>query len=126
MKQSTTLWQKPVNTEVPFTPGEWSAPHFCSCDTTCNCGNVFSEFQRGMGAICEVFFDNEQDEHSDEYELREVAEANGRLISMAPRMFHVLDRVQSFDLPEDVLEEIADILHIVSKKPVGLPRTIVE
>lgn len=64
------------------TPGEWHAPHLSrdDGDCSCNCGYVFSERQRGMGAICEVFSDLKG---GDEEEPLLAAKANGELIAAA-------------------------------------------
>jgi hypothetical protein len=56
------------------TPGPWMVPHFARDEVKCNCGYVFSEFQHGMGSICEV-------NHGAEDEPIEVAKANARLIA---------------------------------------------
>lgn len=76
--------------EYPFTGGEWSRPHFANPDTSCNCGYVFAPGQFGMGAVCEVFFQDGKPKNEEE-EPRKVAEANARLIAMAPRMFKLLE-----------------------------------
>ena len=74
--------------EFKHTPGEWSLPHFATSDPNkeghqCSCGYVFAEGQRGMGAICDVYF-NDGSEGKQENETLERAIANARLIAAAP------------------------------------------
>ncbi len=71
------------------TPGPWTVPHFASERGKCECGYVFSQYQRGMGAICEVLFDHGQ-ECGGEQEDRATATANAHLIASAPDLLAAL------------------------------------
>ena len=69
------------------TPGPWwchlaDAPEPGKCD----CSSVLSESQRGMGAIATVHHCEEgtHRDYADQYESKDTARANARLIAAAP------------------------------------------
>ncbi len=91
-----------------FTPGPWTVPHFASERVTCGCGYVFSQYQRGMGAICEVLFDHGQ-ECGGEQEDRATATANAHLIASAPDLLAALTELVR-------LQDAADTSYVAKVK----------
>jgi len=79
------------------TPGPWSVPHFACDDTTCECGSVLSDSQRGMGAIATVHVSKEgADWREGDHEPPEIAKANAYLIAAAPDLLAVAKAAMAF------------------------------
>lgn len=66
------------------TKGPWSVPHFADEKSTCACSYVFSDSQRGFGAIATVQFGGEDENY-------ETAKANAKLIAAAPDLLEALE-----------------------------------
>lgn len=85
------------------TPGPWSVPHSADEESGCSCGYVFSESQRGFGAVATVPFGGEDENYP-------LAKANAKLIAAAPDLLEALQPFLDFadrelDLHGDVIPE---------------------
>lgn len=75
-----------------YTKGPWSLPHFADERSTCACSYVFSDSQRGFGAIATIQFGGENESY-------ETAKANANLIAAAPDMLEALEKVIAMGQP---------------------------
>ena len=89
------------------TPGPWSVPHFADENSTCACSYVYSDSQRGFGAIATVQFGGE-------HESYETAKANANLIAAAPDLLDALEKVLAMGITfHSAIEENIDYDGIV-------------
>jgi hypothetical protein len=94
------------------TPGPWIVPHFARDEVKCNCGYVFSEFQHGMGSICDV-------NHGAEDEPVEIAKANARLIAAAPDLLRVAELLVDWLDEEEGAHRLCDVARTAIAKATG-------
>lgn len=66
------------------TKGPWSIPHFADENSSCACSYIFSDAQRGFGAIATIEFGGENENY-------ETAKANANLIAAAPDLLEALE-----------------------------------
>lgn len=78
------------------TPGPWSVPHFADENSACACSYVFSDAQRGFGAIATVQFGGENESYG-------TAKANANLIAAAPDLLEALELMASDYMRKDGL-----------------------
>lgn len=65
------------------TKGPWRIPHFADEKASCACSYIFSDAQRGFGAIATIQFGGENENY-------ETAKANANLIAAAPDLLEAL------------------------------------
>lgn len=89
------------------TPGPWWS-HLGDPNAKCNCPYIFSAAQNGMGCIATVHYDGDgtHGAYGHEYEPREVAEANARLIAAAPDLLAAVERFLEADKDREFADTV--------------------
>lgn len=77
------------------TKGPWSIPHFADENSSCACSYIFSDAQRGFGAIATIEFGGENENY-------ETAKANANLIA-ACRAIVATKLGDEVDVPEGLV-----------------------